>query len=113
MLNLCNLLLISPKVKRTVKLLSHFQKHLCRKLLRKPYRSNSKDPSIKTVYQKEIYLKAMKYAEENNLDFTDDCQLLETLGEKVRVVIGSQDNIKLTTQNDITLAENILKRKQV
>lgn len=65
------------------------------------------------VFEKNLYIKALNHAKENNLDFTDDCQLLESIGEKVKVVIGSQDNIKLTTQNDILTAENILKRKQV
>lgn len=78
-----------------------------------PVRSKLRAVQTPQVFEKEIYQKAMKYAKDNNLDFTDDCQLLEALGEKVRVVIGSQDNIKLTTQNDITLVENILKRKQV
>lgn len=39
---------------------------------------------------------------------TDDAQLVERLGEKVAVVEGSPQNLKITTQDDLKLAEMIL-----
>jgi 2-C-methyl-D-erythritol 4-phosphate cytidylyltransferase len=74
-----------------------------------PVRSKLRAVQTPQVFEKELYMKALKSAEEKGLDFTDDCQLVENIGERVKVIIGSEDNIKLTTQNDIAIAENILK----
>ena len=41
---------------------------------------------------------------------TDDASLVEHLGVKVRIVEGSYDNIKITTREDLELAELILRR---
>jgi 2-C-methyl-D-erythritol 4-phosphate cytidylyltransferase len=41
---------------------------------------------------------------------TDDASLVEALGYKVRVYMGSYENIKVTTPEDLALAEFILKR---
>ena len=41
---------------------------------------------------------------------TDDAALLEALGIKVRVVEGSYDNIKVTTQEDLHWAEMLLRK---
>ena len=42
-------------------------------------------------------------------DFTDDAGMLEYLGENVYIVEGDYKNIKITTQNDIDIAEIYLK----
>ena len=42
---------------------------------------------------------------------TDDATLAERAGIKVRVIMGSYDNIKITTPEDLLLAEEILKRR--
>ncbi len=45
------------------------------------------------------------------INITDDAMVMETLGDrKVRLVQGSYDNIKITTPDDIPLAESIVKR---
>lgn len=77
-----------------------------------PVRSKLRAVQTPQVFEKDKYLKALSIAKENNLEFTDDCQLIENAKGKVRVVIGNSTNIKLTTQADITIAENILSRKQ-
>lgn len=43
--------------------------------------------------------------------FTDDCALAEKYGAKVKIVDGSYDNIKITTPDDMDLAERILKKR--
>jgi 2-C-methyl-D-erythritol 4-phosphate cytidylyltransferase len=43
---------------------------------------------------------------------TDDAMLVERAGGKVRVILGSYENIKITTQEDLILAEEILKGRQ-
>ncbi|HEX5368471.1 MAG TPA: 2-C-methyl-D-erythritol 4-phosphate cytidylyltransferase [Dehalococcoidia bacterium] len=44
----------------------------------------------------------------SDIDVTDDCALVELLGEPVRVVMGSQRNLKITTAADLALAEALL-----
>jgi 2-C-methyl-D-erythritol 4-phosphate cytidylyltransferase len=42
---------------------------------------------------------------------TDDATLVELTGGTVRVIMGSYENIKITTPEDLILAEEILKRR--
>ena len=70
--------------------------------------------SIQTpqVFEKELYRRAMDHAEANQLAVTDDCSMVEAIGEKVRLIRGEYSNIKLTTPVDITLAEALLKKRK-
>lgn len=77
-----------------------------------PVRSTLRAVQTPQVFEKELYLKACERARENRIGFTDDCQLVESIGERVRVVQCSETNIKLTTQGDIAVAESILKRRR-
>lgn len=63
------------------------------------------------VFKLDLYQKAMEQAETENKDYTDDCQLLESIGEKVYVTLGSPENIKLTTPEDIIIAESFLQKR--
>lgn len=65
------------------------------------------------IFSFEQYKSALERATEDNKDFTDDCQLIEYAGGKVKMVAGSYDNIKITTPEDIPLAENILKQRDM
>jgi 2-C-methyl-D-erythritol 4-phosphate cytidylyltransferase len=42
---------------------------------------------------------------------TDDATIIERMGGSVRVLMGSYENIKITTPEDLMLAEEILKRR--
>jgi 2-C-methyl-D-erythritol 4-phosphate cytidylyltransferase len=42
-------------------------------------------------------------------DVTDDASIVEQIGCKVKLYMGSYDNIKITTQNDLLLAEYLIK----
>lgn len=44
--------------------------------------------------------------------FTDDASVLESMGEKINLVEGSYENIKITTPEDLIVAEAILKYRQ-
>lgn len=44
-------------------------------------------------------------------EVTDDASLVEALGYKVRVYMGLYDNIKVTTPEDLALAETILRMR--
>ena len=49
------------------------------------------------------------YRKVGNHSVTDEASLVESTGEKVEVVLGDPQNIKITTQEDLILAEAILK----
>lgn len=63
------------------------------------------------IFDFELYRNAAQNAREKDLDFTDDCQLVESFNQKVKTVVGSYSNIKITTPDDIVLAENLLKNE--
>ena len=63
------------------------------------------------VIKRELYVNFAQKAIEQNLNFTDDAAILEHFGEIVRVVEGEKFNIKITTQDDINLAEFLLKMR--
>ena len=54
-------------------------------------------------------LSASLKASEDNYLGTDDASLMEHYGHPVRIVSGSETNLKLTTQNDLITANMILK----
>lgn len=62
------------------------------------------------IFFKSLYLDAVNTVE-NSRDFTDDCMLIEAYGKKVKFVDGDYENIKITTPEDIELAENYMKRR--
>ena len=76
-----------------------------------PNRNNLVSIQTPQIFSFNLYKKALEKAVKDNKDYTDDCQLVERLGEKVYVVLGDYDNIKITTKSDIPLAENILKMR--
>jgi 2-C-methyl-D-erythritol 4-phosphate cytidylyltransferase len=59
------------------------------------------------VFRRELLLEA--YAQRGDVRATDDAQLVERLGRKVAVVTGSPINLKITTKEDLRLAEHALK----
>ena len=60
------------------------------------------------AFKKDLILKA--YQKFGNLDVTDDAMLAEKLGARVSVVSGSYNNIKVTTPEDLAVAEAIAKK---
>ena len=60
-------------------------------------------------FKREILLQAYARAEAENFLGTDDSSLVERLGAKVKVVTSGYDNIKITTPEDIHVAETLLR----
>lgn len=60
------------------------------------------------IFRADLYRNAMKIALGEEADFTDDCQLLEHMGQKVFISRGEYTNIKITTPEDLILAEALL-----
>lgn len=74
-----------------------------------PLRSTVFAVQTPQIFNLEEYKKAFKTAENQGFDFTDDSQLFEKTGRVVTPVIGHYDNIKITTPEDIAVAEALLK----
>ena len=60
------------------------------------------------IFKRQLYFEGLDFALEHGLDFTDDCQLVEAIGGKVAMTTGDYTNIKITTPEDIKLAEVLL-----
>jgi 2-C-methyl-D-erythritol 4-phosphate cytidylyltransferase len=59
------------------------------------------------VFRRELLVKA--YAQRGGANATDDAQLVERLGQKITIVPGSPINLKITSREDLRLAEHALK----
>jgi 2-C-methyl-D-erythritol 4-phosphate cytidylyltransferase len=62
------------------------------------------------TFRTDLILQAHKKALEDGFDGTDDAALVERLGRPVTIVEDSADNIKITTPEDLKLAEMLLQR---
>jgi 2-C-methyl-D-erythritol 4-phosphate cytidylyltransferase len=60
------------------------------------------------VFERKLYLNAIESNNVNESYFTDDCQLIEHFGHRVFLVKSEYSNIKITTPEDITIAECML-----
>ena len=59
------------------------------------------------IFHVQLYRRAAEQAQAEGLDFTDDCQLMEHLGHRVWLAQGDYRNIKITTPEDIVIAQAI------
>jgi 2-C-methyl-D-erythritol 4-phosphate cytidylyltransferase len=64
-------------------------------------------------FQYELLRKAYERADVNDPSLTDDSALVEQLGARVTIVEGSSRNIKITTPEDLLIAEAFLKAEIV
>lgn len=44
-------------------------------------------------------------------NYTDDCSVMESVGKRIKIVDGSYENIKITTPEDLIIAEKILEKR--
>lgn len=93
------------KVKDTVKVVNENDD-----IIDTPDRSFLRFIQTPQIFNKKLYLDAVNTVK-NSKDFTDDCMLIEAFGKTVKFVDGDYENIKITTPEDIAIAENYLKRK--
>jgi len=99
--------IVGVPVKATIKEVTSYRLPVTSKYIVKKTLDRSKLWEIQTpqVFRKDLILKA--YNKFGNIDVTDDAMLVEKLGVEVRVVIGTYNNIKITTPEDLVLAEAI------
>lgn len=62
------------------------------------------------AFKFHLIMNAHKKALEDGFEGTDDAVLVERLGVPLKLVMGSYDNIKITTQEDLAIADAIIKR---
>lgn len=64
------------------------------------------------VFEYQTFHKIIREMTEKKNYFTDDCQLYEGAGKRVKIVEGSYNNVKITVPEDITLAEVIAQSRE-
>lgn len=64
------------------------------------------------VFDRALLTRALETAACENRTFTDDCAAVEAMGQAVRATHGSYENIKITTPEDILVAEAFLHREE-
>lgn len=74
-----------------------------------PARDNLWQIQTPQVFNYDLLMKAYR---EFTADVTDDAQLIELTGGKVKLYQGTYDNIKITTPADLAIAEVLWKRRK-
>jgi 2-C-methyl-D-erythritol 4-phosphate cytidylyltransferase len=64
------------------------------------------------IFEVSLLYRAYRSAMANGYYGTDDASLVEKIGEKVKIVEGSYDNIKITTPEDFDMAQLIRQRRR-
>lgn len=63
------------------------------------------------VFDLDLLYKCYQKARASGKIFTDDCGVVEYCGQQVKLIPGSYENLKITTPEDLILAEAILRRR--
>ncbi len=98
--------IIAMPVKDTIKM-AHSDGTVLKTLERESLYQAQTPQTFHASLIKEAYLKA----KEDGFVGTDDATLVERLGKKIHILPGSYTNIKITTFEDLMLAELILKMR--
>ena len=64
------------------------------------------------VFSRAVLTRALQAAARENRTFTDDCAAVEAMGQAVRATHGSYENLKITTPEDILVAEALLQKEE-
>ena len=82
-------------------------------VLETPDRSRVRLVQTPQCFRRDLLVSAHEKARREGYVATDDAALVERAGASVRVVMGSYENIKITTPEDIMVCEEILKRRKL
>lgn len=74
-------------------------------------RSELYEAQTPQAFSAELIKAALTDAVKNGLELTDDCAAAERLGMRAFITEGEYENIKITTPEDLTIAEALSKRK--
>ena len=64
------------------------------------------------IFRKDTLLEAYSKVRPGQTDLTDDAQIVAAIGGRVAIVPGEETNIKITTPDDLTLGQMILKDRR-
>ena len=64
------------------------------------------------TFERSVIQEAHQRASQEGFIGTDDAALVERMGVRVKIVMGSYDNIKITTPEDLIVAEALLKSRK-
>lgn len=87
------------------------KEHADKRVKNTPDRSKYWEIQTPQVIRTEMLKKGFDHIQRLNLTVTDDVSIVEHLGCPVKLVEGSYTNIKITTQEDLELAEFLLKKE--
>ena len=77
-----------------------------------PERSALNAVQTPQVFDFDLLRGALKKAEKEGAQITDDCSAVENIGFTVKIVEGDERNIKVTTPIDLKIAELLLEEMQ-
>ena len=77
-----------------------------------PDRSTLQAVQTPQVFDFDLLRGALKKAQEDGAQLTDDCSAVERIGLAVRIVEGDEENLKVTTPVDLKIAEMILEGRK-
>jgi 2-C-methyl-D-erythritol 4-phosphate cytidylyltransferase len=64
-------------------------------------------------FRRKLLVSAHEKAQKDKYTATDDAALVERINARVHVVMGTYENIKITTPEDIQIGEDILRRRML
>ena len=79
---------------------------------RTPDRDSLRDVQTPQAFDAQLLRAALQAASEAGAEVTDDCTAVERLGKDVYLTDGSYENIKITTPEDMLLAEALLQKRE-
>lgn len=97
---------IGVPVKDTIKVIDNEEK-----VHHTPKRSLLWAAQTPQCFWADLLKKGYEMAAKEGILGTDDSSLVERTGHKIKMIMGSYDNIKITTPEDLIIAESLLKDK--
>lgn len=82
------------------------------KIVTTPERDSLRAVQTPQIFKFSLYKEAIEKAVSDGKQYTDDCQLVESMGYPVYLVDGDYENIKITTPDDLLVAEKFLSERR-
>lgn len=82
------------------------------KIVNTPDRDVLRAVQTPQIFCFSLYKEAMEKAVTDGKQYTDDCQLIESIGHAVYLTDGDYENIKITTPDDLLVAEKFLSERR-
>ena len=99
--------LLVKRVDETLKMVG-----LENKVLKTPDREQYRVAQTPQMFRYKILLDALLLASSKNISPTDEASAVEAMGKDVLMIEGRNDNIKITHQSDLMIAETILQNQE-